>query len=81
MYIYLLIYNKIWFSLQSISPGIVETEFSYRMNADKPELAKQLYSSLHALQPEDVAASVIHVLSAPKHVQVSGFLLVHVMFI
>ncbi|CAL4124913.1 unnamed protein product, partial [Meganyctiphanes norvegica] len=58
----------------SISPGIVETEFSYRMNKDNPELAKKLYSSLHALQPQDVAASVVHVLSAPKHVQIHDIL-------
>ncbi|CAL4127279.1 unnamed protein product, partial [Meganyctiphanes norvegica] len=61
--------------IASISPGIVETEFSYRKNKDNPEIAKKMYSSLEALQPQDVAATVVHVLSAPQHVQIHDILM------
>ena len=55
--------------MQSISPGLVETEFSKNMTGSE-ELAKKLYSSIHCLQATDVAASVEHLLTAPPHVEV-----------
>ncbi|KAB7503575.1 Dehydrogenase/reductase SDR family member 11 [Armadillidium nasatum] len=51
-----------------ISPGMVNTQFAYRAFKD-PERAKNLYSSIEPLRPEDVAASVLHVISAPPHVE------------
>ncbi|KAB7503574.1 hypothetical protein Anas_13282, partial [Armadillidium nasatum] len=46
--------------ISSVSPGIVNTEFAYRAFKD-PEKAKNLYSSIEPLRPEDVAASVLHI--------------------
>lgn len=54
---------------QAISPGLVETEFAQNMTGDAAAAAK-LYSTLQAIKPEDVAASVMHVLTAPSHVEV-----------
>lgn len=53
-----------------ISPGLVETEFSYRMYHKTPERAKQTYSSIECLTAEDVADAVIYALSAPRRVNV-----------
>ena len=56
-----------------MSPGVVETEFGERMNAQDPdakEKSRQFYSANKAIQAQDVADSVIHIISAPKHVQV-----------
>ncbi|XP_029028329.1 dehydrogenase/reductase SDR family member 11-like [Betta splendens] len=54
----------------SISPGVVETEFSYRFNPTDPEKAAATYTSLKPLQAIDVAHAVTYVLSAPPHVQI-----------
>ncbi len=52
-----------------ISPGVVETEFQYRMRG--PEKAKKMYGSIQTMEPKDIADSVVYVLSAPLHVQVT----------
>ena len=57
---------------QEISPGIVETNFSETMWGDAAK-AKETYSSLKCLKAEDIAASVIHAISAPLHVNVSKY--------
>jgi len=46
--------------LQSISPGLVETEMP----------SEELLKMCPALKPEDIAAGVLYVLGAPPHVQV-----------
>jgi NADP+-dependent farnesol dehydrogenase len=46
--------------LQSLSPGLVKT--------DMP--AKELLDAHPALNPEDIADSVLYVLGTPPHVQV-----------
>jgi len=46
--------------LQSLSPGLVETEMA-------PE---EFLKKSPALKPEDIAAGVLYVLGAPQHVQV-----------
>ncbi|XP_077973149.1 dehydrogenase/reductase SDR family member 11-like [Styela clava] len=53
-----------------ISPGLVETEFSYRMYHKTPEQAKKTYSSIQCLTSEDIAEAVIYALSAPARVNV-----------
>ena len=52
-----------------LSPGVVETEFRYRMQG--PERAKKFYGSLRCLQGKDIADAVIYVLGTPPHVQVT----------
>ncbi|XP_061538330.1 dehydrogenase/reductase SDR family member 11-like isoform X1 [Phycodurus eques] len=53
-----------------ISPGLVETEFSLRLNNGDTEKAAAAYSKYKPLEAKDVADAVIYVLSAPPHVQV-----------
>lgn len=53
-----------------ISPGIVETEFAFRLHNSDPERAAAVYESIKCLKTEDVASAVIYVLSAPAHVQI-----------
>lgn len=55
--------------ITSISPGFVETEFAQIFHGSE-ETAKNLYTSLDALQPTDIAQAMRYVLDAPDHVQV-----------
>ena len=48
--------------LQSLSPGLVETE----------AVPEEYLKKSPALKPEDIAAGVLYVLGAPPHVQVRG---------
>uniref|UniRef100_A0A3P9NU22 Dehydrogenase/reductase SDR family member 11 n=1 Tax=Poecilia reticulata TaxID=8081 RepID=A0A3P9NU22_POERE len=54
--------------IRSISPGLVETEFAYRLHSEIPDKATATYSHLKAI---DIANAVVYVLSAPPHVQKS----------
>ncbi|RXN10861.1 dehydrogenase reductase SDR family member 11-like protein [Labeo rohita] len=54
----------------SISPGIVETEFAYRLFHNNPEKAATSYASIKCLKADDIASAVVYVLSAPPHVQI-----------
>ncbi|XP_047247949.1 dehydrogenase/reductase SDR family member 11-like isoform X1 [Girardinichthys multiradiatus] len=58
----------------SISPGMVETEFIYRLYSDNPEKAKAAYSRFKTLEAIDVANAVVYVLSAPPHVEIGELL-------
>ncbi|MCB9640120.1 MAG: SDR family NAD(P)-dependent oxidoreductase [Myxococcales bacterium] len=60
--------------VSAISPGFVETEFAsiYSGSEDK---AKELYSSLKALEPGDIAGAVWYILSSPWYMQVHDLLL------
>ncbi|XP_076056906.1 dehydrogenase/reductase SDR family member 11-like [Oratosquilla oratoria] len=64
-----LVASKSRIRVTSISPGLVTTEFQMRMTQDAAEV-ERIFSKFPYLMPEDVAASVIHTLSAPPHVQV-----------
>jgi NADP-dependent 3-hydroxy acid dehydrogenase YdfG len=57
-----------------ISPGYVETEF-HEVYFGDAEKAKRTYESRGALDPEDVAASVVHVLGAPASVEIHDVLM------
>ena len=60
---------------QTICPGVVDTEFIDRMTGIKG-IKQQFNDAIgKVLNSEDIAASVIHVLSTPPHVQVSLTLL------
>ena len=62
---------SIFFTLKSISPSNVVTEFI--LNAGMSEEAtRQLYEQTPHLQPADISETLIHMLSAPPHVQVSS---------
>ncbi|GIY15747.1 hypothetical protein CDAR_266941 [Caerostris darwini] len=54
-----------------VSPGIVETEFLSRfLKNDLSRKASNLFNKFHALQARDIVDSVLHILSAPLHVEV-----------
>ena len=59
--------------MASLSPGIVETEFA-EVAQNSKEAADKMYRSLDALQSEDMAAHVKHILELPKHVQITDIL-------
>lgn len=58
----------------SVSPGFVETEFA-EVYHGSTEAAQQTYGRFKVLQPQDVAATVMHVLKAPEHVAVHDVLM------
>lgn len=53
-----------------ISPGLVETDFCFRLYPHNPERATSAYSKIKCLEAKDIAEAVTYVLSAPPHVQV-----------
>jgi NADP-dependent 3-hydroxy acid dehydrogenase YdfG len=57
-----------------VSPGYVDTEFAavFSGSADAPA---QRATRLKVLEPEDVAAAILWVVSQPSHVQVHDVLL------
>jgi NADP-dependent 3-hydroxy acid dehydrogenase YdfG len=57
-----------------VSPGYVDTEFAavFSGSADAPA---QRSTRLKVLEPEDVAAAILWVVSQPSHVQVHDVLL------
>merc|ERR1719150_3447668 len=57
-----------------ISPGLVETEFSFVMNAGNKRKAEDTYKSIQCLQAEDMADHVKYILHTPKHVQITDIL-------
>lgn len=67
--------NTLSFIFQSISPGIVETEFFTRLYKDKPEAADTVYSSIECLQANDIADAVTYILRMPPHVDVNDILI------
>lgn len=60
--------------VSAISPGVVETEFAQVYHGD-PDLAAQHYSRFEAIQVEDIAQTVRHVLSTPERTQIHDVLL------
>ena len=59
--------------VSALSPGFVETEFAehYSKSAEK---AKETYSRFKVLEAEDMANSVVFMLSTPAHMQVHDML-------
>lgn len=59
--------------VSSVSPGYVETE-SHSRYFHSEERAEAAYRRYPVLQPEDIARSVVHLLTAPPHVQIHDIL-------
>jgi len=62
--------------VSSISPGMVETEFSIvRYHGDK-EKANNVYKGLTPLTDEDVAYAVEFLVTRPEHVNINEMIIV-----
>ena len=61
--------------LAAISPGLVETEFQQAMYPGDPSRAAAITSAFDCLQSKDMADTVLHILAAPKHVQIHDVLI------
>ncbi len=60
------------FPAQSISPGVVETEFLAR--TFNPDVAKSVYGSAECLQSQDIANAVVYILQCPPHMDVNDII-------
>eukprot|EP00106_Octopus_bimaculoides_P002540 XP_014769982.1 PREDICTED: dehydrogenase/reductase SDR family member 11-like [Octopus bimaculoides] len=59
----------------AISPGIVESEFQYRLYPDKHDLVTYMFKKIKVLEPQDIADAVVFTLQTPKHCEVNDILL------
>ncbi len=61
--------------VSSIDPGLVETEFSIvRFHGDE-QRAKNVYTGMEPLHPEDIAEGIIFIVSRPAHVQIADMII------
>ena len=67
--------NKVPLRVSCISPGLVETEFYTVANFGDADKAKEAYRKYKCLTPEDIAQSILWMLSAPEHMEVNDVLL------
>ncbi|CAI9739799.1 Hypothetical predicted protein [Octopus vulgaris] len=59
----------------AISPGIVESEFQYRLYPDKHDLVTHMFKKIKVLEPQDIADAIVFVLQTPKHCEVNDILM------
>lgn len=60
--------------VSAISPGFVETEFAAQYHKSEAK-AKETYSRYKVLDSEDIAETVVYLLSCPAHMQVHDVLI------
>lgn len=61
--------------VSSVSPGAVETEFSLVRFKGDEERAKKVYEGFAPLQAEDIAESILFILTRPPHVNIQDILI------
>merc|ERR1719266_1398653 len=61
--------------MAAISPGLVATDFQAAMYPDDLEKAASITSAFDCLQAQDMADTVLHILAAPKHMQIHDVLI------
>lgn len=61
--------------VSSVSPGAVETEFSLVRFDGNAERAKQVYNGFTPLNAQDVAETILFILTRPKHVCIDDILI------
>ena len=57
--------------VSTIEPGVVETNFSITRYKGDLERARKVYSTIEALQPEDIADAALYIATRPPHVQIN----------
>jgi 3-hydroxy acid dehydrogenase/malonic semialdehyde reductase len=66
---------KYGIKVSSVSPGAVETEFSLvRFNGDRNK-AKQVYKGFTPLNAQDIAETILFIVTRPKHVNIDDVLI------
>lgn len=66
--------NKHGIKVTAINPGLVETEFSMvRFKGDK-DRADGVYKGFEPLRPEDIADTILFVVTRPQHVNISDMM-------
>ena len=60
--------------VSSVSPGFVETEFA-EVYHGSPDAAQKSYGQFKVLEAKDVADTVLHIVTAPKHVAIHDVLM------
>ena len=60
--------------VSTVSPGAVDTEFAVVRFSGDTERAKQVYEGFTPLHAQDIAESVLFVISRPKHVNIDDLL-------
>lgn len=66
---------KYGIKVSSVSPGMVETEFSIVRYDGDANLAAKVYEGVTPLSPEDVASTIEFIVTRPPHVNVNDVLL------
>ncbi|WP_462282169.1 SDR family oxidoreductase [Salinivirga cyanobacteriivorans] len=61
--------------VSSVSPGLVETEFSMVRFKGDEERAAAVYDGLEALRAEDIAETIVWITSRPPHVNINDVLI------
>ncbi|ALO16647.1 NADP-dependent 3-hydroxy acid dehydrogenase YdfG [Salinivirga cyanobacteriivorans] len=61
--------------VSSVSPGLVETEFSMVRFKGDEERAAAVYDGLEALRAEDIAETIVWIASRPPHVNINDVLI------
>ncbi|MFN6038254.1 MAG: NAD(P)-dependent oxidoreductase, partial [Bacteroidota bacterium] len=61
--------------VSSLNPGMAETEFSVvRLHGDE-ERAKNVYKGIDALKAEDIAETILWMISRPPHVNINELII------
>lgn len=60
--------------MQSLSPGTVATAITNAEDFDIDPETVEKYKNIKVLQPDDIADTVVFILSTPPHVQVKKIL-------
>ena len=64
-------FNPYGIKVTAINPGLVETEFSLVRFKGDEQRAESVYKGFDALQAEDIADTILYVVTRPSHVNIS----------
>lgn len=67
--------NPFGIKVSNINPGLVETEFSLVRFKGDEERAKNVYKGYEPLTAEDIAETILWVMSRPAHVNISDMMI------